>query len=248
MRNTSRKHRQKQHRIYVAGMIIAAAILSIVVSIMLLSHFGVFSKNEELDQDLFFDHIEIQQDKSEKLGYGLELQGLGRYAGLFLEDGSNDSVSDVMMIKIKNTGDKDLQLARLSLTYTNFTAEFELTNLPVGKTAVVLEKNRHAYSQEQHRDVVLSDVVHFDDQMGVSEEIYEISGLPGALNLKNRSDIDVSGDIYVYYKYIADDMLYGGITFRAKLPGGLRAGETKQLASSHFDPEQCIVLHISCEA
>ena len=81
--------------------------------------------------------------------------------------------------------------------------------------------------------------------MDVPTEIYHISGLKGTINLENRSDKDISGDIYVYYKYIADDILYGGITFRAKISGGISAGQIKQVASSHFDPQQCIVLDIT---
>lgn len=68
--------------------------------------------------------------------------------------------------------------------------------------------------------------------------------MDGALNLKNRSPNDVAGDIYIYYKYTAAEVLYGGITFRVKIPGGLKAGEMRQATAKHFDPDSCMVLAV----
>lgn len=245
MHKTSKRRRKNQHKLYVTGMIVAAVILCAALTMMLLAHFGIFSGKDSGVQDNGLGRIDLHQEKTESLGYGLRLEAVGRYAGLYIEDGTNDTVSDVMMIKVKNTADKDLQLARISLTYSDFTAEFELTNIPAGRTVVVLEKNRHAYSDQNYLSFQLSDVAQFSEQMDVPTEIYHISGLKGTINLENRSDKDISGDIYVYYKYIADDILYGGITFRAKISGGISAGQIKQVASSHFDPQQCIVLAIT---
>lgn len=244
MGTNTRKRKQKLHKGYIAGMIFAAAILCIAVAMLLLSLFGILPPRDRDKSDGFVERLDMKQEEYEQLGYDLELQGVGLYAGLFFEDGSNDSVSNVLMIKIKNTGDKDLQLARLSLSYSDFTAEFELTNLPAGRTMIVLEKNRHVYPDEKYLSVALTDVVRFSENMDVNSDRFQISGLDGIINLQNCSDADISEDVYIYYKYVADDMLYGGITFRAKIVGGMAAGETKQVASSHFDPQRCIVLAV----
>lgn len=241
----TRKQKEKQHKLLVAAIALAIIVFCVAIILMLLTHFGVLSLNTPQNSDSFVTQSEIKQHDTEQLGYDLELQGVGRYAGLYLEDGSNDPVSDILMIKIKNTGEKDLQLARLSLTYSEFTAQFEITNLPAGRSVVVLEKNRHAYTDESHLSVAISDIVFFEKQMDVSVQTYEITGLPGAINLKNCSASDISGDIYVYYKFIADDELYGGITFRAKIEGGLQSGEIRQVNSGHFDPNHCIILSVN---
>ena len=245
MGKTSRKRKQKHHKLLVAAIALAITVFCVAVILMLLAHFGLLPLNNPKNQDFFVSQSEIKQHDTEQLGYDLELQGVGRYAGLYLEDGSNDPVSDTLMIKIKNTGEKDLQLARLSLTYSDFTAQFEITNLPAGRSVVVLEKNRHEYADESHLSVAISDVVFLATQMDVPDQTYEITGLPGAINLKNCSASDISDDIYVYYKYIADNELYGGITFRAKIEGGLRSGEISQITSSHFDPNHCIILSVN---
>ena len=241
----SKIRKKKQHKFLVAAIALAITVFCVAVILLLLAHFGVLPDKKPQTPNSFVTQSEIQQYDTEQLGYDLELQGVGRYAGLYLEDGSNDTVSNILMIKIKNTGEKDLQLARLSLTYSDFTAEFEITNLPAGRTVVVLEKNRHAYTEERHLSVALSDVVFFQKQMDVSDQVYEITGLPGAINLKNCSASDISGNIYIYYKYISEYELYGGITFRAKVEGGLQAGEIKQVSSSHFDPNSCIILSVN---
>lgn len=67
-----------------------------------------------------------------ELGDGLRIERMDRYAGIYMEDGSNEVVQDVMMLQVRNTSEQDLQLARIRVHYADFTAEFEVTNLPAG--------------------------------------------------------------------------------------------------------------------
>lgn len=71
---------------------------------------------------------------------GLEITDMAAYAGIYMEDGSNEIVSNIMMVVLKNTTEKDLQLARIELTFSDFSAKFEVTNLPAGASVVLLEK------------------------------------------------------------------------------------------------------------
>lgn len=74
------------------------------------------------------------------VGDGLRILTISGYAGIYMEDGSDETVVDVMMLILENTSGQDLQLARIDVTYTDFTAEFEVTNLPAGEKVVLLEK------------------------------------------------------------------------------------------------------------
>ena len=47
------------------------------------------------------------------------------------------------------------------------------------------------------------------------------------LNVPNISDEDIPGDVVVYYKHASADMLYGGITYRVTISGGIKAGESR---------------------
>lgn len=58
------------------------------------------------------------------IGNGLQLVSTGRYAGLFVEDGSDKTVSDVFCIRVKNTGSSDVQYAHITLTRGSECYEF----------------------------------------------------------------------------------------------------------------------------
>ena len=90
-------------------------------------------------------HPEEVESEYPYLSDTLEIDYIGAYAGIFMEDGTDDVVSNLMMLILKNTGEKDLQLARINLHYADFVANFEVTNLPAGESVVLLERNRHEY-------------------------------------------------------------------------------------------------------
>ena len=226
----------------------AAITLAVSLILLVLVYFDVLPIVKDKPSESFLSDAQILRQDTELLGQGLELQGVGRYCGVYMEDGSMDQVSDVMMIRLKNTTQQDLQLAKLSLVYEGFTAEFEITNLPAGRTVIALEKNRNPFADQKYLSMSLSNVVFFEENMDAAAGRYQLTGMDGALNLKNVSANDISGDIYIYYKYIAAGELYGGVTFRAKLPGGVKAGEMRQAAAEHFDPDSCLILAVTSGA
>lgn len=187
--------------------------------------------------------MEIQQETISplNLGYGLEIDRAGSYTGAYMEDGSDEIVSGVMMIVVTNASEDDLQLADIEVAYFDTAYTFQVTNLPAGQSVVLLEKNRAAYREDTPISAVMENVVFFSEPMSVHSDMLEISGMDGALNVKNISAEDISGTIYVYYKYSAADLLYGGVTFRAKVEGGLAAGELRQVMSSHYSPAGCTI-------
>lgn len=166
------------------------------------------------------------------LGYGLELTDSGKYTGLYMEDGSNEVLSDVMMIIVENNGDQDIQLAQISAVCGGEEYSFTLTNLAVGARAVLLEQERK--SAAELTSAVMDTCALFQEPMSTEADRIQVSGLDGMVNVKNISGADISGDIYVYYKYAADDIYYGGVTFRVRVEGGLKAGEIRQIPAGHY--------------
>ncbi len=177
------------------------------------------------------------------LGRGLRIASVGKYAGIYLEDGSNDAVSDLMMVVLQNQNSKDLQIARISLTFGDKTAEFEVTNLPAGETVVVLEKNRMAYTDVKCNQATLSNVAFFPEAMSLCEDQLEITGQKGKLLVKNLTDTTM-GEIYIYYKSTAPNALYGGITYRAKIDAGVEAGAMASVNSLHYDPSNTRIVNV----
>lgn len=71
---------------------------------------------------------------------GLVLVGIGKYTGAYMEDGSNEIVSGILMAEIRNTSERDLQYAKLQVQYQNTNAQFVISNLPAGETMIVSRK------------------------------------------------------------------------------------------------------------
>lgn len=169
------------------------------------------------------------------LGNGLTIMDIGKYTGIFMEDGTDEVVSGILMLVVKNTGEQDIQYAEISLVTDNCEAMFALTTLPVGETCVLLEQNRMGYTgKEDASRATVSNVAVFQEPLGLQEEILQLQVLDGALNVTNISGQDITGNVTIYYKNAASNMFYGGITYRVRIEGGIKAGEIKQIMASHF--------------
>lgn len=175
---------------------------------------------------------------------GLTVLDAGSYSGIFMEDGSNEVVSGVFMIQVRNSTDQDLQYGEILLAEGEQTYSFQVTNLPSGGEAVLLEQGRSAPPAAMPTQVWSRNLAWFSDPMSVREEEFRITGARGVLNVTNISSRDIDGDIYVYYKYVSDDLYFGGITFRVRIEGGLDADEIRQIPSGHYDPESCVILDV----
>lgn len=180
------------------------------------------------------------------LGQGLYISKVEKYAGMFMEDGTNDLVTGAMMIILRNTSDKDLQLARIKLPFDDYVAEFEVTNIPAGESVVALEKNRREYTDKPYQEASAQDVIFFTEPMSIQENQLKITGGDGYLDVKNISDTAV-GLVYLYYKNSATDLLYGGITYRAKIADGIQPGQTMRVAAGHYSPTTCRVMMVQIE-
>lgn len=181
------------------------------------------------------------------LGNGLVITDIASYAGIYMEDGSDEVVSGVLMIVVTNQGENPLQYAQITLNTGKETAAFALSTLPVGESMVVLEQNRMRYdAQAEYADAAAQNVVWFDDGLSLCEDRLQIQSLDGAINLTNISGEDITDDIVIYYKNSAADVYYGGITYRVRLTGGLKAGEVRQIISDHYSASGSTIMFVTC--
>ena len=75
------------------------------------------------------------------------VEKVGRYAGIFVEDGSDEIVSDVFAITVVNNSDKMLQYAQVVITCGGEEYTFDMSTIPAGARAQVLEKNKKGVIQ-----------------------------------------------------------------------------------------------------
>lgn len=170
------------------------------------------------------------------LEQGIEVIRYGKYVGLYMEDGSDDFVTDVMMIQITNTGDKPVRYGTIRLSGENGEAVFNFTTLKPGDTMVVLEAERKLYSQDDvYAEAKAENMVWFEEEMSLLEDQLKIQPLDGGFNVTNISGQDITGEITIYYKNFAAGVYYGGITYVCRIPEGMKKDEIRQFMTENFN-------------
>ena len=174
------------------------------------------------------------------------VDGILLYTGVYVEDGSFEDCENVAAIKVTNNTLNDIQLLRIIVKTDVKEMLFEVSGFLAGETVTVLEKSKQTIgANEKIVEISYRDRVYYEKNVSMHEDILQVQGNLATINIKNISDADITGDIYVYYK-IKDPQgnYFGGITFRAKAEGGLKIDEIKQLPAGAFDPYNCEVLFV----
>lgn len=188
------------------------------------------------------------EDTLVELSHGLVILNTGAYDGAYMEDGSDENVSGVLMIVVKNTGSDPIQYADITLPTDAGQAKFTLSTLPSGASCVLLEQTQMAYTgSERVSEAESQNVAFFTGPLTLHEDQLQLQLLDDAINVVNISDEDISGDVVIYYKNAASDLYYGGITYRIRLEGGLAAGEVRQIMPTHFTKSGSEIMFITTE-
>ena len=186
-----------------------------------------------VQQDLI--GTEQPEEPGMMLGYGMEVTDVGPYTGTYMEDGTDELVSGVLMCVITNTGDQTIQYAHFNLQCGEELAEFEISTLYPGERLVALEQNRLAHRNDGQYSALPADTVSvFREEPSLCEDRISVQMLDGIVNVKNISQEDISEDVVIYYKNAAEDILYGGITYRVRITGGIPAGQIRQMTAGHM--------------
>lgn len=202
--------------------------------------------NATIALDATYDVPVEEQNLSLEIGEDLVLLDAGKYTGIYMEDGSNEVVTNIMMVILQNNNDRDLQLARIDVVYPDYTAEFEVTNLPAGQKVVLLEKNRHEAVASEPLSASLRNVAFFQQNMSICSDRVKLTGDRNTIQIENLTD-KTFGEVYVYYKNSAVDLLYGGITYRTRLEAGLEPGEIGTAMSGHYNPDTCTIVNVQIQ-
>ncbi len=230
----------KNKKIILIAVIALVLVGVLIVSVILITK----NSSEGSDKPQETSQIQIADNVEVDLGDGLKILSVGNYTGLYFEDGTDDTVTNVLMLELYNSSDKDLQLARVGLEYTDFTADFEATNIPAGSSVVVLAKNRIPYTSEKYVSISTDNIVFFDSPMEKMEDTLVVGGGEGYVDVKNISDNTVSTTTYVYYKNYSKDKFYGGITYRAQITEPIEAGESVRVLTNHFSEKNTMVVQV----
>jgi len=168
--------------------------------------------------------------------------------GYYPEDGTDDGVENVLAAKFTNTSDKVLEYMTVVLKVNSESYNFAITTLPAGKSVYVFNSDRKTAP-----DVItsLSGVseyeIYFDEEPEKMEESIASDVQNGLIVVKNISDKDITSDIVIYYKSKTENGYLGGITYRLRVPGGLKSGETYNAYAPHSYAHMTEVMFVKLE-
>ena len=185
------------------------------------------------------DYLEGSSPDKEISDSRITIASIGSYSGPFVEDGSDDPVSDVLSIVLTNTSEEFLQYSIITLTDGSHEAVFEVSNLPAGASALVLEKNR---TPSNGQWTFVNDLSSFISEASLHEELFSWQAGDNFLAITGIGSETLS-QVWVYYKNTENSIYVGGITYRIAFEG-LEPGATMQKLSRHFKGDNSHVMMI----
>ena len=181
---------------------------------------------------------EITQPTQSLSGELLCLQ-ISRFSGEFVEDGSDEKVENVAAILVANDTDTFLDLAVITYQVGDRTATFQVTGLPSGEKAWVLEKNRMSISEGD--ELVFEDCQStYNPKAMLKTADLEMLRQGNTISVTNVSDKALSNACIYYKNRLEDGNYFGGISYLINF-GELAPGETVQRSAAHFGDESDIV-------
>lgn len=180
-----------------------------------------------------------------EISNGLSLVSIGSYTGMYIEEGKDVEVKDVLAVTVYNGGVNDLQYAEIFVSVGEVFAQFDVTCLPAGSSVTVLEKRMKNYvSGMQFKYVTASNVAFFSEPMPLHSDTVFVTCIDGYLNITNMSETDIESDVIVYYKKYKDGRYFGGITYTVTVKGGIAAKSSVMMAAPHFEPDESKVMFV----
>lgn len=238
MKNKRKKRKNGFLMFLLLGITLLAAVLVVAVRV----HHGNEVKQPEMpgvSTPAPADSVSID------LGSGLEITNISRFAGSFIEDGSDDVLSDVCAITVKNNAAATVQYAHITLSIGEGSYEFDLSTLPSGASAQLLELSRQPLPESTDGlTASLTSFAPFDTEPTLCEDAISIDAQDTAITITNVSGSDITGQIYVYYKSAYGDLYIGGITYRTGV-SGLAAGESTTLYASHYSTAYSRIMFVT---
>lgn len=234
----------------------------LVILLIILGMLLLFNNNSETENELkdaqetekakVSDNINVQEDNLYKdyltekidLSDGLVITKIYNAEGVFVEDGSDESVDMFAEIVVQNKTKKMLQLAKIYLITEEDEYEFQITTLPAGETVSVQEITCKAIdSNSKIVSARTEHVVFFEEEPSMYSDVFEIKAEETQITLKNISNETIEGPVYVYYKTIGEMGYEGGITYRVSF-SELNSGDSKSVYAGHYHTDKSKVMFL----
>ena len=154
--------------------------------------------------------------------------------GYFPEDGKDEAIENVLAVKVTNTSDRTVEYMTFTVTVNNSDYSFAAATVPAGKSVYVFNSQKKEAPEEILSIEGKSQYeIFFSEEPTAKSDIFTYQIGNGTVSVMNISGNDIRSDIVVYYKSIADNGYLGGITYRFRITGGLRASESFNAYAPH---------------
>lgn len=166
-------------------------------------------------------------------GTNLVIERLDSYDGIFLEDGSDQSVEGISAMVLTNTGSTGVEYVNITMNQNGEQLQYTGTAIPAGSTIVIQESGASSYSTSSYTDCTanVADMQEFEMS---SSQVKVEENEDGSLQVTNLTGETIPC-VRVFYKFAIEkgEIYVGGITYTAKVTE-LEAGESRQIAPSHY--------------
>ena len=167
-------------------------------------------------------------------GYDLVLEKLASYSGMYVEDGSNASVTNVAMLMVRNDGHFPLEYTQIQIRYETETLVFDITALPVGERLVVQEKTGKPIPAGDPVESSAMVVQRANMEMSLSQvKVTDVGN--NSLQIENLTDRTIQ-TVRVFYKYYMEEenVFVGGIAYTVRI-SRLAPNATMTIQPAHYN-------------
>ncbi len=176
---------------------------------------------------------------------GLVVESVLSYSGIYMEDGTGDTVSDITGLLLYNPTERMIRFGAFALEQNGRQLYFFVYCLPPESRCLILEKNRYAYTQQaitQCRQLN----VRWDYQDMHSQEVHVV-GFGETLTVVNLSQKRQRHVTLWYKRYDREGAYFlGGVAFSA-YAFRLKAQEQRTLTPEYYDAGKARVVAVELE-
>lgn len=196
------------------------------------------TKQDTDTTDIKVETVKFPYNISDK---GITVKTLSGYDGLYVEDGSDETVKKVATILVKNNSKKAVEYGAITLQTDDDTLEFSFSTLPAGKSCIVMEKYKTTYNKKWKVQSLSGDFAYADEFSKLKSDISMETAKNNGITITNKTDSTIPR-VRIFYKYQLESGEYvGGITYTCKVDD-LEAGESRTIYPSHFSSDGSVIM------
>lgn len=236
----------KSKKIIIPLVIIAVVAVAALLICKCKGLIGGTDTEKQTDEQKVTEKLESGEIETDASVNGISVVSVDSITGMYVEDGSDDVLSDILTVTFRNDADLTLQYAKLILSIGEEDYVFDISTVPPGQSVRAMEINRKSLVSADG-DVSLNqeNIVWFNEEPSMCEDVLSVEQSSNGIVLKNISSDTITAPVYVFYKNYVDGVLIGGITYRTGTDKDIKPDQTVVLNAGHFDPEVSQLMFIT---